>query len=69
MYDPVGTGMTLRLIMVPSPFDVQIEEDTAARFLEQNFTEIYLYVPMISVNGCFELYRYYECCTYVCAMR
>ena len=22
-YDPVGTGMTLRLIMVPSPFDVQ----------------------------------------------
>ena len=25
-YDPVGTGMTLRLIMVPSPFDVQIEE-------------------------------------------
>ena len=33
--DPVGTGMTLRLIMVPSPFDVQIEEDTTARLLEQ----------------------------------
>ena len=30
--------MTLRMIMVPSPFDVQIEEDTTARFLELKVT-------------------------------
>ena len=33
---------------------------------KENLTEIYQYVPLIWVNCCFELYRYFDGCIYVC---